>query len=35
MHVPDGFISPKMYLPAYAVAAGLWAWGLRRARAKL
>ena len=35
MHVPDGFISPKMYLPAYVVAAGLWAWGLRRARAKL
>ena len=35
MHVPDGFISPKMYLPAYAVAAGLWAWGLSRARAKL
>jgi len=35
MHVPDGFISPKMYLPAYAVAAGLWVWGLNRARAKL
>jgi len=24
MHIPDGFISPQTYLPAYAVAAGLW-----------
>jgi cobalt/nickel transport system permease protein len=32
MHIPDGFIAPKMYLPAYVVAVGLWLIGLRRAR---
>lgn len=32
MHVPDGFIAPQMYVPAYGVAAGLWAYGLRRLR---
>jgi cobalt/nickel transport system permease protein len=30
MHVPDGFISPQIALPAYAVAAPLWAWAARR-----
>lgn len=30
MHIPDGFISPKLYIPAYAVAGGLWAYGIRR-----
>lgn len=35
MHIPDGFISPKMYLPLYAVAVGAWAWGLRRLRRSL
>lgn len=35
MHIPDGFISPKMYLPLYAVSAGCWAWGLRRLRRTL
>ena len=30
MHIPDGFIAPQMYLPLYAVAAGLWAYGARR-----
>jgi cobalt/nickel transport system permease protein len=30
MHVPDGFLSPQITLPAYAVAAPLWAWGVRR-----
>ena len=35
VHIPDGFISPKMYLPLYAVSAGLWAWGLRRLRRTL
>ncbi|MFH1279041.1 MAG: energy-coupling factor ABC transporter permease [Candidatus Eisenbacteria bacterium] len=35
MHVPDGFISPKVYLPAAAVAAGAWAYGLRRVRKDL
>lgn len=32
MHIPDGFIAPRMYLPAYVAAAGLWVIGLRRAR---
>jgi cobalt/nickel transport system permease protein len=35
MHIPDGFIAPQMYLPAYGVTAGLWAYGLRRLRASL
>jgi cobalt/nickel transport system permease protein len=35
MHIPDGFITPKMYLPAYAVAAGLWVYGARRVKARL
>ncbi|MBD3161684.1 MAG: cobalamin biosynthesis protein CbiM [Candidatus Latescibacteria bacterium] len=35
MHVPDGFITPKLYLPAYAVSAGLWGIALRRFRARL
>jgi cobalt/nickel transport system permease protein len=35
MHIPDGFIAPQMYLPAYGVAAGLWAYGLKRLRATL
>lgn len=30
MHIPDGFIAPQMYLPAYGVAAALWGYGLRR-----
>jgi len=30
MHLPDGFISPQLSLPAYAVAAPLWAWAARR-----
>jgi cobalt/nickel transport system permease protein len=30
MHLPDGFLSPQLSLPAYAVAAPLWAWGARR-----
>ncbi len=35
MHIPDGFISPKMYVPAYVTAAALWAYGLRRVGASL
>ncbi|MFH1679615.1 MAG: energy-coupling factor ABC transporter permease [Candidatus Eisenbacteria bacterium] len=35
MHIPDGFISPKMYAPAYVAAAGLWLYGLGRVRRKL
>jgi len=34
MHIPDGFIAPQVYLPAYALATAAWAWagrGLRRA----
>jgi cobalt/nickel transport system permease protein len=30
MHVPDGFLSPQITIPAYAAAAPLWAWGARR-----
>ena len=30
MHLPDGFISPQLSLPAYAVCAPLWAWAARR-----
>ncbi|WP_242339523.1 MULTISPECIES: energy-coupling factor ABC transporter permease [Anaeromyxobacter] len=30
MHVPDGFVSPQLTLPALAVSAPLWAWAARR-----
>ncbi len=30
MHVPDGFLAPQLTLPAWAVAAPLWAWSARR-----
>jgi cobalt/nickel transport system permease protein len=30
MHVPDGFVSPQLSLPAWAVSAPLWAWAARR-----
>jgi len=30
MHVPDGFLSPLVTLPAYAAATPLWALGVRR-----
>jgi cobalt/nickel transport system permease protein len=35
MHIPDGFIAPQMYLPLYAVAAGLWAYGAKRVAREL
>ncbi len=35
MHIPDGFLSPQTYLPAYAAAAGLWAYAARRVRREL
>lgn len=35
MHIPDGFISPQTYLPAYAVAAGLWAYAARQVKRDL
>jgi cobalt/nickel transport system permease protein len=30
VHIPDGFLSPLVTLPAYAAAAPLWAWAVRR-----
>ena len=30
MHVPDGFVSPQLTIPAWAVSAPLWAWAARR-----
>ncbi len=30
MHVPDGFLSPQITVPAWAVSAPLWAWAARR-----
>jgi cobalt/nickel transport system permease protein len=35
MHIPDGFLSPQTYLPAYAAAAGAWAWAARGLRERL
>jgi cobalt/nickel transport system permease protein len=35
MHIPDGFIAPQMYLPAYGLAVALWAHAARRLRAVL
>jgi len=35
MHIPDGFIAPQLYLPAYGVAAALWAYAARRLRSSL
>jgi cobalt/nickel transport system permease protein len=30
MHIPDGFLSPTVTLPAWAAAAPLWYWAVRR-----
>ncbi|MBL8394848.1 MAG: energy-coupling factor ABC transporter permease [Candidatus Accumulibacter sp.] len=35
MHIPDGFIAPQVYLPAYALAAGAWWWSARGLRRRL
>jgi len=35
MHIPDGFLSPETYLPAYGVAAVTWAYSLEKAKKKL
>lgn len=35
MHLADGLLSPQTYLPAYALAAGLWWLGARRLRRNL
>jgi cobalt/nickel transport system permease protein len=35
VHIPDGFLAPQVYAPAYGVAGVLWAAGLRRLRRTL
>ncbi len=35
MHVPDGFLSPQTFLPAYVLAGGAWAYAARRLRRSL
>jgi len=35
MHIPNGFISPQTYLPAFALAAGLWGYAARRVHRQL
>ncbi|MFN2372115.1 MAG: energy-coupling factor ABC transporter permease [Candidatus Krumholzibacteriia bacterium] len=35
MHIPDGFLAPQVYGPAYGAAGVLWAVGLRRLRRRL
>lgn len=35
MHIPDGFIAPQFYLPAYAVAGVAWWWAARALRGRL
>jgi cobalt/nickel transport system permease protein len=35
MHVPDGFLSPQTYVPAYALAAAAWAYAARTLRQRL
>ncbi len=35
MHIPDGFISPKVYIPAFLAAVPLWLVGVRRLKSRL
>jgi cobalt/nickel transport system permease protein len=35
MHIPDGFIAPQFYLPAYGVSAAAWFWAARGLRERL
>jgi len=35
MHIPDGFLGPQTWLPAYGVAGAGWAWALRGLRRDL
>jgi cobalt/nickel transport system permease protein len=35
MHIPDGFLSPQTFVPAYAACGVLWWIGMRRLRATL
>lgn len=32
MHIPDGFISPKVYVPAYIISSGLWIYSLKKVK---
>jgi cobalt/nickel transport system permease protein len=35
MHIPDGFLSPETFVPAYGLAAGAWAFSVKKARKQL
>ncbi len=35
MHIPDGFLAPQAWLPAWGLAAGAWAWAARDLRRRL
>jgi cobalt/nickel transport system permease protein len=35
MHIPDGFIAPQVFGPAFGLAGVLWTWGLRRLQRSL
>jgi cobalt/nickel transport system permease protein len=35
MHIPDGFIAPQFYLPAYVVTGGAWLWAARGLKQRL
>jgi cobalt/nickel transport system permease protein len=35
MHIPDGFITPVMYVPAYGAAGALWAYCVRRLKSEV
>lgn len=32
MHIPDGFLSPRLFIPSYGAAVILWGYALRRVR---
>ncbi|MHB9130118.1 MAG: cobalt transporter CbiM [Armatimonadota bacterium] len=35
MHIPDSYLSPQTYLPAYAVTISLWAWASQKLKRSL
>lgn len=35
MHIPDGFLAPQIWLPAWGLAAGAWTWAARDLRRRL
>lgn len=35
MHIPDGFIAPQFYLPAFAVTGAAWLWAARGLKQRL